>query len=176
MKHFIYWTADVKSSELWYSQLLKQFMQLYIKKPETSQDFNRFWTRDLVILVRCSNQLSYDATDIGSWSFVAPKEPVRNDCSRHIWNISYIELQMWNQISYATSFPGSSPSRSLERERERPWKTLVTCLLAKKIPQWGSLFLEGLSTQILVNIIWYWDPPCFIAVFTSRSLTAATGI
>ena len=55
----------------------------------------------------------------------------------------------------ATSFPGSSPSRSLKRERERPWKTLVMCLPAKKIPQWGSLFLEGLSTQILVNIIWY---------------------
>ena len=42
-----------------------------------SQDFNRIWTRDLAILVRCSNQLSYEATDVGSWSFVGPKEPLR---------------------------------------------------------------------------------------------------
>ena len=27
-----------------------------------------------------------------------------------------------------TSFPGSSPSRPLEREKEGPWNTLVTCL------------------------------------------------
>ena len=31
-----------------------------------SQDFNRFWTHDLMIPVQCSNQLSYEATDIGS--------------------------------------------------------------------------------------------------------------
>jgi len=30
MKYFIYWTADVKSSKLWYSQLWKQFMELCI--------------------------------------------------------------------------------------------------------------------------------------------------
>ena len=45
-----------------------------------SQDFNRVWTRDLTILVRRSNQLSYEDTDIGSWSFVGPKEHVRNEC------------------------------------------------------------------------------------------------
>ena len=27
-----------------------------------------------------SNQLSYEATDIGSWSLVGGKEPVRNEC------------------------------------------------------------------------------------------------
>ena len=27
-----------------------------------------------------------------------------------------------------TSFPGFSPTRPTKRERERPWKTLVTCL------------------------------------------------
>ena len=45
-----------------------------------SQDFNRVWTRDLARGVRRSNQLSYEATDVGSWSFVGPKEPVRNEC------------------------------------------------------------------------------------------------
>ena len=43
-----------------------------------SQDFNGVWTRDLAIPVRRSNQLSYDATDDGSWSFVSSNEPVKN--------------------------------------------------------------------------------------------------
>ena len=40
------------------------------------QDFNRVWTRDFAILVRRSYQLSYKATDVGSWPFVGSKEPV----------------------------------------------------------------------------------------------------
>ena len=31
------------------------------------QDFNRVWTCDLAILVGRSNQLSYEATDVGRW-------------------------------------------------------------------------------------------------------------
>ena len=34
-----------------------------------SQDFNRVWTHDLTITLRPSNQLSYEAADIGNWSF-----------------------------------------------------------------------------------------------------------
>ena len=64
------------------------------------QDFNRGWTHDLAIPVRHSNQLSYEATDIGSWSFVGSNDPVRNEYWSYIWNISYIEQQMWNQVSY----------------------------------------------------------------------------
>ena len=67
-----------------------------------SQNFNGVWTLDVAIPVRRSNQLSYEATDVGSWSFVGPKEPVRNECEVIIWNISYIELRMWNQVSYYT--------------------------------------------------------------------------
>ena len=37
-------------------------------------------TRDIAILVRRSNQLSYEATDVGSWSFVSSNEPMRNEC------------------------------------------------------------------------------------------------
>ena len=44
------------------------------------QDFTRVWTRNFPILVERSNQLSYEATVVGSWSFVGPKEPVRNEC------------------------------------------------------------------------------------------------
>ena len=32
------------------------------------QDFNGIWTRDLVISVWCSNQLSYKSADVRSWS------------------------------------------------------------------------------------------------------------
>ena len=42
-------------------------MQLHIKKPEKIEDL-RTQTRDLAIPVRRSNQLSYEATDVGSWS------------------------------------------------------------------------------------------------------------
>ena len=72
MKCFIYWTADLKSSKLWSSQLWTQFKQLRIEGWK-SQDFNGVWTRDLAVPVRRSNQLSYEATDVGSWSFVSSK-------------------------------------------------------------------------------------------------------
>ena len=45
-----------------------------------SQDFNGVWTRNLAIPVRRSKQLSYEATDVESWSFVGSNKPVRNKC------------------------------------------------------------------------------------------------
>ena len=45
-----------------------------------SQDFNVVWTRNLAIPVRRSPQLSYEAADVGSWSFLGCNEPVRNEC------------------------------------------------------------------------------------------------
>ena len=39
----------------------------------------RFEPCDLAISVGCSNQLSYEATDVGSWSCVGPNVPVRNE-------------------------------------------------------------------------------------------------
>ena len=68
-----------KSSELWSSQLWTQLKQLRIEAWK-SQDFNGVWARDLAIPVRLSNQLSYEATDVGSWSFVSSNEPVKNGC------------------------------------------------------------------------------------------------
>ena len=66
-----------------------------------SQDFSRVWTRDLAILVRRSNQLSYEATDIGSWSFVGPKEPVKNDvklCMKYFiyWTVDVKSSKLWS--------------------------------------------------------------------------------
>ena len=79
MKCVIYWTADLKSSKLWSSQFWTQFKQLRTEAWK-SQDFNGVWSRDLAIPVRRSNQLSYEATDIGSWSFVSSNQPVKNGC------------------------------------------------------------------------------------------------
>ena len=50
------------------------------------QDFNGVWTCDLAISVRRSNQLSYEATDVGSWSFAGSNEPVRGE-----WEVIYMK-------------------------------------------------------------------------------------
>ena len=62
MKCFIYWTADLKSSKLWSSQLGTQFKQLRTEAWK-SQDFNGVWTRDLAISVRRSKHLTFSAVD-----------------------------------------------------------------------------------------------------------------
>ena len=54
MKCFIYRTADVKSSELWSSQLWTQIYAIAYIEAWKSQDFNGVWTRDLAIPVRRS--------------------------------------------------------------------------------------------------------------------------
>ena len=64
--------------KLWFSQLWTQFLQL-CNEAWKIQDFNGVWTRDLAIPVRRSNQLSYEATDVGRWSFVGSNVPVRNE-------------------------------------------------------------------------------------------------
>ena len=68
------------------------------------QDFNGVWTRDLAIPVRRSNQLSYEATDVGSWSFVSSNGPVRNE-SMMKWYMKWIicELRIWNQVKLWSS-------------------------------------------------------------------------
>ena len=38
-----------------------------------------------ILRLRRSNQLSYEATDVGSWSFVGSNGPVRNESMDH-WN------------------------------------------------------------------------------------------
>ena len=93
MKCFIYWTADFKSSKLWYSQLWMQVKQLCIEVWKSH--FNGVWTRDLAIPVRRSNQLSYEATDVGSWSCVSSNE--QGLIRTHTWpapNVSGFIAQM----------------------------------------------------------------------------------
>ena len=45
---------------------------------------NTVWTRDLAIPVRRSNQLSYEATEVESWSFVISYVPVMNELTNEI--------------------------------------------------------------------------------------------
>ena len=94
-------------SEQWSSQLWMQFKQLRMIEACKSQDFNGVWTRDLAIPVGRSHQLSYEATDVVSWSFVVSNEPwgcMQSD----IRYVSYIQLRMWNQVNYdPRSYVGS---------------------------------------------------------------------
>ena len=58
--------AVMTSSHLW---VLRSPWAIYVIvyiEAWKSQHFNRVWTRDLVIPVWRSNQLSYEGTDIGS--------------------------------------------------------------------------------------------------------------
>ena len=135
MKCFINWTADLKSSKLWSSQLWTQFKQLRIEAWK-SQNFNGVWNRDLAITVRCSNQLSYEATHVGSWSFVsflwAREEWTWNDS----WNGLYIELRIWNQVSYDLRSVLSSWSKSFSRNPEKSFRAVdewVSVLLLVKL-------------------------------------------
>ena len=67
----LYSIVNILSSKLWSSQLWTQFKQFRIEAWK-SQDFKRVWTCDPAIPVRRSNQLSYETTDVGSWSFCEP--------------------------------------------------------------------------------------------------------
>ena len=72
--------------------LLKQLR----KEAWKIQDFNGAWTRDFAIPVRRSNQLSYEATDVGSWSFPWGMNQRWND----IWNGSYMNCGYEIKWSY----------------------------------------------------------------------------
>ena len=80
-----------------------------------SQDFNGLWTRDVAIPVRCSNQLNYEATDVGSRSFVSSNEPVKNGCEAIYEMFHILNCGFWNQVSY--------DHRSYERNLSNCWKS-----------------------------------------------------
>ena len=55
----------------------RSYMQLRKDAWKEIKDFNGVWTRELAIPVRCSNQLSYEATDVGSSSIVVSHVPLK---------------------------------------------------------------------------------------------------
>ena len=83
----IKWSYDLRSYE-------RNFYNC-VEKPEIIQDLNGVWTRDLAIPVRRSNQLSYEATDVGSWSFAGSNGPVRNE-SMMKWYMKWIIYEPTN--------------------------------------------------------------------------------
>ena len=59
------------------------------------QVFNRIWTRDLAIPVRRSNQLSYEATDVGSWSIMCSYVPVKEVNVTNVYEINHMFIWWW---------------------------------------------------------------------------------
>ena len=102
----------------------------YIKKPLKSQDLKGVWTCDRATMVRCSNQVGYEATDFRSWSFVGPKEPGMNEFWSYIWNTSYIELLM--NVIYAIEYKEAWNSQ----EVNRVW-TLDLVYLCDTLANWA---------------------------------------
>ena len=63
------------------------------------QYLNGVWTRDLEITGAMLYQLSYEVTDVGSWSIVGSYVPVKDMSVNDIWNkIIIYELRKWNEV------------------------------------------------------------------------------
>ena len=92
----IKWSYDPRSYE-------RNFCNC-VKNPEKFRTSTGYWTRDLAIPVRRSNQLSHDATDVGSGSFVDSNVHVRNKSTMK-WYMKWIiyELRIWNQVELWSS-------------------------------------------------------------------------
>ena len=69
---------------------VKAIYAIALRSLKKIQDFNGVWSRDLAIPVRCYNQLSYEATDVGSRSIVGSYVPVKEVSVNDIWFTSYI--------------------------------------------------------------------------------------
>ena len=89
-----------------------EFMRL-LKNLKKIQDFNGIWTRNLAIPVRCSNQLSYEATEIGSWSIVFIYVPVKE--------MNVIDVHEINHIRTAEMKSKNEGSSQL-------WTEFINCL------------------------------------------------
>ena len=57
---------------------------------KTIQDFNGIWTRDFAVPMWCCNQLSYEATDVGSWSIMCSYVPVKEMNLKDVYEINHI--------------------------------------------------------------------------------------
>ena len=71
-------------------EVQRNYMQLCKEAWKKIQDFNGVCTHDLAIPVWHSNQLSYEATDVGSRSIVGSYVPVK------VKNVVQTPLKSWN--------------------------------------------------------------------------------
>ena len=97
------------------------------------------------------------------WQFIkpppAPPPPARPQnwrLLRSLWLGTCSRTLAQNESAEnATLFPGFSPTRPTEQERERPWKTLVTCLPASVL----SLFIPFpvvFHVALVYNYFYLW--------------------
>ena len=149
-------TQLYRQVKLWSSQLWEQFLQLR-REAWKIQDFNGVWTRDLAISARRSNPLSYEAIDVGSWSFVGSNGSVRNE-SMMKWYMKWIiyELRIWNQVKLWSS---QLWEQFLQLRREA-WKIqdfngVWTHDLA--IPVWRSNQLSYEATELIIYELRIWN-------------------
>ena len=101
-------TAEMKSNEEWSSRCEHNLCNC-VSCLKKIQDFNGVWTRDLAIPLRCSNLLSYEATDVGSWSIMSSYVPVKEMNVIDLYEINHIRTaemksneewssQLWTQF------------------------------------------------------------------------------
>ena len=150
MKWIIYELRIWNQVKLWSSQLWAQFLQLR-REAWKIQDFNGVWTRDVAIPVRRSNQLSYEASDVGSWSFVGSNGPVRNE-SMMKWYMKWIiyELRIWNQVKLWSS---QLWAQFLQLRREA-WKIQDFKVAPLDISFKSRTLMSGLTGLEPVNVWW----------------------
>ena len=133
LTHFLcYAKHKIDASKPWSSQLWTQFKQLRIQAWK-SQDFNGVWTRDLAIPVRRSNQLSYEATDVESWSFVSSNEPVKSGCE-----VIYVWSSEFTRASHVFNTKYLNHHFSL-RILSNFW---LFCLFPRELYSWFWFFLQ----------------------------------
>ena len=112
------WTADMKSNEVDPRSYERNFMQLRKEAWKKIQDFNGVWTRDLAIPVRCSNQLSYEATDVGSRSIVGSYVPVKEMSVNDVYEINH----MWTADMKSNEVDPRSYERNFMQLHKEAWK------------------------------------------------------
>ena len=80
--------------------VLKTFFSNCVEKPEKVKTLTGFEPRDLAIPVRRSKQLSYEATDVGSRSFVGPSIPVMNERTIETIERQWLLRKLFSQEPY----------------------------------------------------------------------------
>ena len=143
------WTLCILDSlgEEWTSQFWAQFMPLHKRSlKKKSQDFKGIWTRDLAIPVRCSDQVSYEATDVGSQSirclYVPVKEMKGDRC-------------IWNKYMWTAEMKSSEEWSLLIKSRELfdRWKRTKDSLQPTK-KFYDNSFIEDNAMSLST---WIWD-------------------
>ena len=101
MKYFIYWTADVKSSKLWSSQLWTQFMQLRILKPEKVRTSTGF--KPVTSCYRCDTLTNWTMKPLtlGAshlWALVSREEWMLKLCMKYFicWTADEKSSNLWS--------------------------------------------------------------------------------